>query len=85
MAAWIAKSTTLQQSTDAAERPEKSRIDLANPVNNCGGTGTENSKGLVAIFFLGYAGRSLRPDHALYLSDDPADSFLLYQTIRLPA
>ena len=34
----------------------KTSIDLANPVNNCGGTGTEGSKGFVSIFFLGMLG-----------------------------
>jgi thiol:disulfide interchange protein len=54
--AWIAKSTTLQESTGEAENLRKTSIDLANPVNNCGGTGTEGSKGFVSIFFLGMLG-----------------------------
>jgi thiol:disulfide interchange protein DsbD len=55
---WIAKSTTLQQSTAAANNLKKTSIDLANPVNNCGGTGAEDSqsKGLLAIFILGFLG-----------------------------
>jgi cytochrome c biogenesis protein CcdA/thioredoxin-related protein len=53
---WIAKSTALQQSADEAKNLKKTSIDLANPVNTCGGTGTDNSKGLVAIFFLGMLG-----------------------------
>ena len=53
---WIAKSTSLKQSTAAANDLRKTSIDLANPVNTCGGTGTDNSKGLVAIFFLGMFG-----------------------------
>jgi thiol:disulfide interchange protein len=53
---WIAESTALQQSADEAKNLKKTSIDLANPVNTCGGTGTDNSKGLVAIFFLGMLG-----------------------------
>jgi len=53
---WIAKSTALRQSADDAHSLKKTSIDLANPVNNCGGTGTENSKGLVAVFLLGMLG-----------------------------
>ncbi len=52
----VAKSTSLQQSASAANDLKKSSIDLANPANQCGGTGTENSKGLLAIFFLGMLG-----------------------------
>jgi thiol:disulfide interchange protein DsbD len=50
---WIVKSTTLRQSADEANSLKKTSIDLANPVNGCGGTGTENSKGLLAVFLLG--------------------------------
>jgi cytochrome c biogenesis protein CcdA len=50
---WIVKSSTLQQSAGEANELRKSSIDLANPVNSCGGTGTEGSKGLLGIFFLG--------------------------------
>ena len=54
--ALVAKSTTLQQSTDGANNLRKASIDLANPVNNCGGTGAEGSKGLMGIFILGFLG-----------------------------
>ena len=50
---WMAKSTILQQSTAEANNLKKSTIDLANPVNTCGGTGAEGSKDLLGIFFLG--------------------------------
>jgi cytochrome c biogenesis protein CcdA/thioredoxin-related protein len=53
---WIAKSTALHQSTDEAGNLRKTSIDLANPVNTCGGTGTDNSKGLLGVFFLGLLG-----------------------------
>ena len=53
---YIAKSTTLRQSNDEAHALKRASIDLANPVNSCGGTGTEDSKGFVAIFFLGVLG-----------------------------
>ncbi len=53
---WIAKSTALQEAAGEAESLRKTSIDLANPVNNCGGTGTEGSKGFVSIFFLGMLG-----------------------------
>ncbi|HEV3411272.1 MAG TPA: cytochrome c biogenesis protein CcdA [Puia sp.] len=53
---WIVKSSTLQQSAGEANELRKTSIDLANPVNSCGGTGTEGSKGFVAIFFLGMLG-----------------------------
>ncbi len=50
---WIAKSTALQQSSAEAGNLKKTSIDLANPVNTCGGTGAEGSKDLLGIFFLG--------------------------------
>jgi thiol:disulfide interchange protein len=50
---WIAKSTALQQSSAKAGNLKKTSIDLANPVNTCGGTGAEGSKDLLGIFFLG--------------------------------
>jgi thiol:disulfide interchange protein len=54
----IAKSTDLQVSTTAANDLKKTSIDLANPVNKCGGTGTEDSKSksLLGIFILGFLG-----------------------------
>ncbi len=50
---WIAKSTVLQQSTVEAGNLKKTSIDLAKPVNSCGGTGAEGSKNLSGVFFLG--------------------------------
>lgn len=54
----IAKSAGLQQSAGAANALKKTTIDLANPINKCGGTGTEASKttGLLGIFVLGFLG-----------------------------
>ena len=52
---WIAKSTALRAVGEANDL-KKTSIHLASPVNNCGGTGTDDSKGLVAIFFLGMLG-----------------------------
>lgn len=53
---WVAKSTVLQQSKEQAGSLRKTSIDLTHPVNSCGGTGTDDSRGLVAIFFLGMLG-----------------------------
>jgi thiol:disulfide interchange protein len=53
---WMAKSTALQQSADEANDLKKTSIDLSNPANTCGGTGTGDSKGPIAIFFLGMLG-----------------------------
>jgi thiol:disulfide interchange protein DsbD len=50
----VARSTALQ-SGGAAEL-KLATIDLANPVNKCGGTGAEGSKGLLSIFLLGFLG-----------------------------
>ncbi len=54
----MAKSTNLSESTSAAKDLKRTSIDLANPVNKCGGTGGEDSKskGLLGIFFLGFLG-----------------------------
>jgi len=54
----VAKSTDLQESTAAAGDLQKTSIHLDDPVNKCGGTGTENNKstGLLGIFFLGILG-----------------------------
>lgn len=54
----VAKSANLQESASAAGSLKKNTIDLANPVNQCGGTGAENSqsKSLLGIFFLGILG-----------------------------
>lgn len=54
----VAKSANLQESAAASNSLKKNSIDLANPVNNCGGTGAENSqsKSLLSIFFLGILG-----------------------------
>jgi thiol:disulfide interchange protein len=48
----------LQESSSAAGSLKKASVDLANPVNKCGGTGAENSqsKSLLSIFFLGILG-----------------------------
>ena len=56
--ALVVKSTTLQQSAGTANDLKKASIDLANPVNSCGGTGGEDSqsKGLLGIFILGFLG-----------------------------
>jgi thiol:disulfide interchange protein len=56
--ALVAKSTTLQQSAGTANDLKKASIDLANPINSCGGTGGEDSqsKGLLGIFILGFLG-----------------------------
>jgi thiol:disulfide interchange protein DsbD len=53
---WVVKSTMLQESASAAKELKKASIDLANPVNSCGGTGAEGSKGLLSIFLLGLLG-----------------------------
>ncbi len=52
----VAKSAALQESAAAAGSLKRASIDLANPVNKCGGTGAEDSKGLVSIFILGFLG-----------------------------
>ena len=52
----VAKSAALQESAAAAGSLKRTSIDLANPVNKCGGTGAEDSKGLVSIFILGFLG-----------------------------
>jgi thiol:disulfide interchange protein len=53
-----AKSASQQLSGSAANNLKRTSIDLDNPVNKCGGTGTENSKskGLLGIFILGFLG-----------------------------
>jgi thiol:disulfide interchange protein len=50
----VAKSTALQEGSSASLKI--TTIDLANPVNKCGGTGAEGEKSLVTIFFLGVLG-----------------------------
>jgi len=54
----VAKAAGLQGSASAANELKKASIDLANPVNKCGGTGAENSqsKGMFGLFFLGILG-----------------------------
>ena len=49
----LARSTMLQSSNSALKLAS---IHLNNPVNKCGGTGTEGSKGLLNIFILGFLG-----------------------------
>jgi thiol:disulfide interchange protein len=53
-----AKSTYLVETAGAASGLKLSSIDLAHPVNDCGGTGAEDSrsKGLLGIFILGFLG-----------------------------
>jgi thiol:disulfide interchange protein len=48
----------LQESASGANDLKKASIDLKNPVNKCGGTGTEDSKSksLLGIFILGFLG-----------------------------
>lgn len=54
----LAKQTALQESKEAAQALKKASIDLKNPVNNCGGTGGEDTskKNLWGIFVLGFLG-----------------------------
>jgi len=52
----VAKSAALQGSAGAANELKKTSIDLANPINKCGGTGAEKNSGLLSIFFLGILG-----------------------------
>ncbi|RYY27735.1 MAG: cytochrome C biogenesis protein, partial [Chitinophagaceae bacterium] len=53
-----AKAGGLQSSAEASARLTRKAIDINNPVNNCGGTGLEESggKGLWGIFILGFFG-----------------------------
>lgn len=55
---WVARAAGLQESAAAANDLKKRSIDLAHPVNPCGGTGTEGSKSksLLGIFILGFLG-----------------------------
>jgi len=50
------KSTALRETASSSDSLKLSSIDLSNPVNKCGGTGAEDSKGLVGIFILGFLG-----------------------------
>jgi cytochrome c biogenesis protein CcdA/thioredoxin-related protein len=54
----VAKSSDLPTVTAAGDSLRLAGIDLANPVNSCGGTGAEDSgsKGLLGIFLLGFLG-----------------------------
>jgi thiol:disulfide interchange protein len=54
----IAKSAGLRETTSSSDSLKISSIDLANPVNKCGGTGAEDSgtQGLLSVFFLGFLG-----------------------------
>jgi thiol:disulfide interchange protein len=52
----VAKQGGLTESKDAAQSLKRTTIDLKNPVNNCGGTGTEGKKSLLGIFILGFLG-----------------------------
>ncbi|HVU99291.1 MAG TPA: cytochrome c biogenesis protein CcdA [Puia sp.] len=51
--ALVAKAAGLQESASSLKLMT---IDLAKPVNNCGGTGTEGTSGLLGIFVLGLLG-----------------------------
>jgi thiol:disulfide interchange protein DsbD len=53
--ALVAKAAGLQESAGASNELKKTSIDLANPVNACGGTGGD-TKGLLNIFILGLLG-----------------------------
>jgi thiol:disulfide interchange protein len=53
--ALVAKAGGLQESATASNTLKKTAIDLANPVNGCGGTGGD-TKGLLNIFILGLLG-----------------------------
>ena len=81
----VAKAAGLQGSASAANELKKASVDLANPVNKCGGTGAENSKskGMLGRLLPGDTWWPGRSDHALYLPYDPADRFLLHQTFGL--
>jgi thiol:disulfide interchange protein DsbD len=54
----LAASTELKESANASQDLKRSSIDLNKPVNNCGGTGGEDSsqKSLWRIFVLGFLG-----------------------------
>ncbi len=54
----LSKQGGLAESDNAAQALRRTAIDLKNPVNNCGGTGGENSgkKSLWGIFILGFIG-----------------------------
>ena len=54
----LVKQAGLTESKDAAQSLKRVAIDVKNPVNNCGGTGGEDSskKSLWGIFVLGFIG-----------------------------
>ncbi len=54
----IVRSAGLQESAAGSQKLKRTTIDLLHPVNNCGGTGFENSssKNLWNIFILGFVG-----------------------------
>jgi len=54
----LAKQGGLTESKDAAQSLKRNAIDVKKPVNNCGGTGGEDSgkKSLLGIFVLGFIG-----------------------------
>jgi hypothetical protein len=81
-----AQSTELTESTAGVNQLKKSTIQLDDPVNKCGGTGTENSKGsgLLGIFFLGILGGLFGLIMPVYLPYDPADRLLFYQAVGQP-
>jgi thiol:disulfide interchange protein len=54
----LARSATLTESSEEAQKLKRASIDLGHPVNPCGGTGVEKggSKSLWNIFILGFLG-----------------------------
>lgn len=52
----FAKSTALHEAGAASASLKLTSIDLAHPVNECGGTGAEGSRGFLQIFILGFLG-----------------------------
>jgi thiol:disulfide interchange protein DsbD len=52
----VARNAGLQESVAGAGELKRSTIHLENPVNSCGGTGTEKAQGLLSIFLLGMLG-----------------------------
>lgn len=54
----VKQTAGIQESAASLETLKRRSIDLANPVNDCGGTGIEDGKssGLLGLFLLGFAG-----------------------------
>ena len=77
----IYQSSELKEANAAGQSLKRTAIDLKNPVNNFGGTGTEGSKSLWRIFLLGILGGFVGLTYALYFSHDTNDGFFFYQKI----